>query len=97
MSYETDSAHLDLVSAYRRVDEIVDDLAVAKNITVVAAITVDAIASDGRPKGFTVVLCTNKGEAIVRVHHETFTEEDSVFRTIVVPQLESAIDKLTSK
>jgi hypothetical protein len=97
MSCETDSAHLDFVSAYRRVDDIVDDLAVAKNITVVATITVDAISPDGTPKHYTVVLCSSRGEAIVRVDHEAFTEQDSVFRTIVVPQLESAIDKLSSK
>ena len=97
MSYATASAHLDLVSAYRRFDEIVDDLAIAKNITVVAATTVVAMSPDGRPTDYTVVLCSNQGEAIVRVDQETFTEEDSVFRTIVVPQLESAIDKLSSK
>ena len=38
MSNVNECAHLDLISAYRRLDEVVDALAVARNTTIVATI-----------------------------------------------------------
>ena len=90
MSYESDNAHLDLISAYRRLDGAVDALAADKGTVVVATVT--PVAS-GR-KAYSVHLCGTQGEAVVCLDHDAFTDSDEFFTEFVVPQLEAAIAKL---
>jgi len=94
MSYETDTADLDLISAYRRLDGAVDALAADQGTAIVATIRLDALALDRGHKAYNVHLCGGKGEAVVWLDHVTFTDTDELFTEFVVPQLEAAIAKL---
>ena len=93
MSNVTECAHLDLISAYRRLDEVVEALAFAKHTTVVATIA-PGVCVEGAPRVCTIQLCDGKHETTVQMDYDALTEEDEFFQTLVVPQLEAAIAKL---
>ena len=93
MSNVNECAHLDLISAYRRLDEVVEALAFAKNTTVVATIA-SGVCLEGSPRVCTIQLCDGKHETTVQMDYDALTEEDEFFQTLVVPQLEAAIAKL---
>jgi hypothetical protein len=72
----------------------VGELARAKDISVVAAITLEAPTFDGGSITYRIDLSGAGLPATVHLDHQAFTAGNEFFAAVVVPKLAAAIDKL---
>ena len=85
---------LSFAFAFTRLDRIVGELARAKDIPVVAAVTLEAPTFDGGSITYRIDLSGAGLPATVHLDHQAFTAGNEFFAAVVVPKLDAAIDKL---
>jgi hypothetical protein len=85
---------VDFVSACGRLHRFVSDLGSVRGISVTATLVEGSPPFEGGPKAYQINLRTGSAQTTLRVDHETFTDTEEFFSTLVVPQLEAAIGSL---